>query len=184
MFNIIKKNNKNYRKNIEKDYDNLLRLYQSELAHQEMVIKAGGGLENLIDTIDVQNGDIELMKQKIVSLMRENVLIEKKLIELAITYKFRFSGINLEINKERIKDTIKNFMIFKKSKIIFNILGSNLSKINNKLNFKNQLDLIYIFFLPLNISFYIFKKNMKILYSLRYLIYILNLVFLLKSICY
>ena len=45
-----------------------------------MVIKSGGGVENLINKIDVQNEDIELMKQKIVSLMRENILIEKKLI--------------------------------------------------------------------------------------------------------
>ena len=76
MFNIIK--NRNYRKNIKKDYDNLLRLYQSDLAHQEMVIKAGGGVENLIDTIDIQNEDIELMKIKILSLMRENILMVEK----------------------------------------------------------------------------------------------------------
>ena len=39
------------------------------------------------------------MKQKIVSLMRENILIEKKLIELATTYWFKFNGIYLEVNK-------------------------------------------------------------------------------------
>lgn len=182
MFNIIKKNNRNYRKNIKKDYDNLLRLYQSDLAHQEMVIKAGGGVENLIDTIDIQNEDIELMKIKILSLMKENILIEKKLIKLATTYKFKFSGINLEINKERLKDTIKNFIIYKKSKIIFKIFRTNLLNLNNKLNIRSKIDLISIFFLPLKIPFYIFKKNMKILYSLRYIIYFLNLIFLLKSI--
>lgn len=175
---INKKNTKNT-KNTKKDYDNLLRLYQSDLAHQEMVLKAGGGLENLIDNIDNKNKEIELMKQKILSLMRENILMEKQLLNLTTTYKFRFTGIYLEINKERIKDTFKNRLIYKKSKIFIN----NLINIKNKINIKNTINLFILpFVLPFTLTFYFLKKNIQILYSFRYFIYFLNLLFLLNSI--
>ena len=181
MLNILKNNYQNIKinkKNTKKDYDNLLRLYQSDLAHQEMVIKAGGGLENLIDTIDNQNKDIELMKQKILSLMRENILMEKQLLNLTTTYKFRFNGVYLEINKERMKDTFKNILIYKKSKIFIN----HLINIKNKIYIKNRIIIINLFVIPFAVPFYFLKKNMQLLYSLRYFIYFLNLLFLLNSI--
>ena len=173
--------NRKSNKNIKKDYDNLLRLYQSSLAHQEMVTKSGGGVENLFDKIDKQNEDIELMKLKILSLMKENLLMEKRLIELAITYKFKFSAIYLEINKECIKDTIKNFIIYKKIKIIFNILKRNLTSLNNKFYLKKPINCLNIYFLPLKIPFYILKKNMELLYQFRYVIYFLNLIFFIEK---
>lgn len=176
MFNIKKKNNRNYQKNIKKDYDKLLRLYQSELAHQEMVFKAGGGVQKLIDIIDIQNEDIKLMKIKIFSLMRENILMENKLLELVTTYKFKNRFITIEINKslfdEKLyKSKIYKFLLFIYNKYYNNIILKDLHIKNliniKKINVKNSIYILKVIIVISNLIYFISNlQNYKIFNNL------------------
>lgn len=161
MINILKKKNYylNNKKQNENQNQNILRLYQSNLAHQEMVKKAKGGFENLLDTIDFQYEQIEELNQKIILLLKEINLLEKQIVNLTISYKFKFKSIYIEINKERFKDLFKNNPYYQKLKLIF--------KFAKNFKYKNN-----IFFCIKNLFYFLIR--------LKYIIYFLNLLFLIN----
>ena len=162
----IRKNYKINKRDLLTEHEKLIQLYQSDMAHQEMVLKAGGGIENMIEVLDNQNTDIELMKQKIFRLMRENILMEQKIVNLVTTYKFKHCGILLEINKQKVLDSFKNSIILRKCKFLKKSIINTSFLINEKL--KNFLDFIIL--------------NINILYNLRYFVYFLNLLFLINNV--
>ena len=112
MFN---KKNKNIKIN-----KNDLEKYNANKAHEEMVNKSGGGLNNILQLLDTKNSQIEVLQQNIARLNIEITNLEKQIIQLGICYKFNNSFINIEINKVFLKEKVKNK--FKNLFYIFNII--------------------------------------------------------------
>ena len=74
-----------------------LEKYNAKKAHEEMVIKSGGGINNLYQIIDDFSYELELKEQKIARLLQEISYLENKLIELATSYKFVNNFVIIEI---------------------------------------------------------------------------------------
>lgn len=96
---------KDLKKNIVK---NDLENYNANNAHKEMVIKSGGGINNLLQKLEDANYIIELYNQKIARLNLEINNLESKLIELTITYKFKNRFFVIEVNKNLLFNKIQN----------------------------------------------------------------------------
>lgn len=159
----IRKNYKINKIDLLNEHKKLIQLYQSDLAHKEMVLKAGGGIENIIDVLDFQKYEIDEMKNKYFELMRENILMEQKMVILVTTYKFKHYGIIVEINKQKIIDSLKNLIIIRKTIFLK----------------KNILNLSNLFYKNLK------KILIKIIYTIcyfKYIIYFLNMLFLINNI--
>lgn len=143
--------NKNNRNN-KKDNINI-EFFNSKLAHQEMIEKSGSGIHKLIntineynDTIEKKNIELELASYRIINQNREINDLEKRLVTIATTYKFKKYGIIIEFNKYRIIENIKNlylykFLIYKLKYYMFFI--TIIILLNNSYRF-NLLDLNYL----------------------------------------
>ncbi len=142
------KNNRNSKK------DNInIEFFNSKLAHQEMIEKSGSGIHKLIntineynDTIEKKNIEIELASYRIINQNREINDLEKRLVTIATSYKFKKYGIIIEFNKYRIIENIKNlylykFLIYKLKYYMFFI--TIIILLNNSYRF-NLLDLNYL----------------------------------------
>lgn len=142
------KNNRNSKK------DNInIEFFNSKLAHQEMIEKSGSGIHKLIntineynDTIEKKNIEIELASYRIINQNREINDLEKRLVTIATSYKFKKYGIIIEFNKYRIIENIKNlylykFLIYKLKYYMFFI--TIIIVLNNSYKF-NLLDLNYL----------------------------------------
>lgn len=90
-----------------------LQRYNAAKAHEEMVLKAKGGYYTLFEKIEENDVEIEFLKQKIIHQNLEIKSLENRLIDIVKTYKFNTYPIVIEINKEFIKDKIKNLWIYK-----------------------------------------------------------------------
>ena len=134
MFNKQNKQNKN-------DFEK----YNAIKAHEEMVNKSGGGLNNLLQLLDTKNSNIEILQQHIARLNNEVYKMEKQIIELGICYKFKNSFISIEINNFFLKQKFKQKFKQKLKKIyyIFNVL--HLIKFKNIIILLNLLFLLNIF---------------------------------------
>ena len=107
----------------KKKNKNILEIYNANNAHKEMVIKSGGGINNLFQNLEDANYNIELLKQNIVRLYNENYNMEQKIIELGICYKFKNSFIVIEINRSRFIEIFKKYkQKFKKIFYILNVI--------------------------------------------------------------
>ena len=82
------------------------------MAHEEMVVKSGGGINNLLENLDYSTYLLELSNQKICRLNKEINDLELKLVEMAVTYKFKNCFFVLEINKLRFYDKIKDYRLY------------------------------------------------------------------------
>lgn len=143
--------NKNNRNN-KKDNINI-EFFNSKLAHQEMIEKSGSGIHKLINTINEYNNiiekkniELELAYYRIINQNREINDLEKRLVTIATTYKFKKYGIIIEFNKYRIIENIKNlylykFLIYKLKYYMFFI--TIIILLNNSYRFK-LLDLNYL----------------------------------------
>jgi len=131
---INKRRSLQHKKNFEK--------YNAAKAHEEMVIKSGGGINNLLDELEYKNYQIEVLTQNIARLNYEINNMEKKIIQLGICYKFQNSFIIIEINKELFKNKFKKF---KKIICILNLIQyikiKNIIILLNLLFFLQQLKL-------------------------------------------
>ena len=90
----------------KKDFE----IFNAKRAHEEMVIKSGGGLNNLLESLDNKNYQIEILIQHVARLNKEICDMEKQLINLGICYKFKNSFIFIEINKFFLKEKLKKIM--------------------------------------------------------------------------
>ena len=104
--------NKKYKK---KQLKNELQILNATNAHKEMVIKSGGGINNLFQNLEDAFYIIELNNQKIARLHSEINNLESRLIELSVNYKLKNRFFILEVNKFFLIDKIKKI---KKIKII------------------------------------------------------------------
>ena len=77
----INKNKKKIEQH-KKDFEK----YSAAKAHQEMVNKSGGGINNLLELLEDKNCNIELLEQNIARLTNEIYYMEKQIIELGICY--------------------------------------------------------------------------------------------------
>ena len=136
MFINKKKKNLQYKNDFEK--------YNAAKAHQEMVNKSGGGLNNLLELLDTKNYNIELLTQHIARLNIEICNMEKQFTELSICYKFKNSFIHIEINKIFLKQKIKK--IFKKMFYILNVIQF--------IKFKNIIILLNLIFFLQNLKLF------------------------------
>lgn len=139
-------------KNNKKDNINI-EFFNSKLAHQEMIEKSGSGIHKLINTINEYNDiiekkniELELASYRIINQNREINDLEKRLITIATTYKFKKYGIIIEFNKYRIIENIKNlylykFLIYKLKYYMFFI--TIIILLNNSYRF-NLLELNYL----------------------------------------
>lgn len=123
--------NKMYNKKnrISKEHKDLLEIYNAEKAHQEMVIKSGGGFSGLIDLLDTKDDIIIQMEdhiikldQTILYLNREISNLEKNMINLVTSYRFLNGPIIFEINKSYFIDRVKNTFFYKKVKLLLYLL--------------------------------------------------------------
>lgn len=103
-----------------KQHKNNMEQYNANKAHKEMVNKSGGGLNNILQLLDIKNYKIEVLEQNIARLNIEINDLEKQIIELGICYKFNNSFMNIEINKVFLKEKVKQK--FKNLFYIFNII--------------------------------------------------------------
>lgn len=146
--------NKNNRNNRNNKKDNInIEFFNSKLAHQEMIEKSGSGIHKLINTINEYNNiiekkniELELAYYRIINQNREINDLEKRLVTIATTYKFKKYGIIIEFNKYRIIENIKNlylykFLIYKLKYYMFFI--TIIILLNNSYRFK-LLDLNYL----------------------------------------
>ena len=140
MLGIIRYNKKiqKYKKNFEN--------YNATRAHEEMVIKSGGGLNNLLESLDNKNYEIEILIQHVARLNKEICDMEKQLINLGICYKFKNSFIFIEINKFFLKEKFKKFKKFKKLMYILNVI--------HLIKFKNIIILLNFIFLLQNLKLF------------------------------
>lgn len=158
MFN--KKNKKKNLKNqLKNQLKNELEKFNANNAHKEMVIKSGGGINNLLQNLEDKYYIIELNNQKIARLNREINNLESRLIELSITYKFKNSFFFIEINKILFFDKIKTFTLVK-IYIYVNLFFNNIFLKKDKI-LKNIFS---------------FKKLFK------FIVVLLNLLFLINNI--
>ncbi len=124
----------NKKKNLQ--YKNDFEKYNAAKAHQEMVNKSGGGLNNLLELLDTKKYNIELLTQHIARLNIEICNMEKQIIQLGVCYKFKNSFIHIEINKIFLKQKIKK--MFKKTFYILNVIQF--------IKFKNIIILLNLIF--------------------------------------
>lgn len=125
----------NNKKKIEK-HKNDIEKYNANKAHQEMVDKAGGGLNNLLELLDTKNYNIEILEQHIARLTNEIYNMEKQILNLGICYEFRNSFITIKINKFFLKQKFKQK--FKKLYYILNVI--------HFIKFKNIIILLNLIF--------------------------------------
>ena len=103
-----------------KDLNSDFQKYNAIKAHEEMVIKSGGGISNLLELIESKNCNIELLEQNIARLNGEINNMEKKFLQISVCYKFKNSFIAIEINKSFFKQKMKQK--FKKLFYILNVI--------------------------------------------------------------
>ncbi len=109
----------NYKKKLDQSKNDLEK-YNAAKAHEEMVDKSGGGLNNILQLLDTKNSKIEILTQHIARLNIEINNMENQIIEMAVIYKFKNSFIAIEINKFFLKEKIKKkFKKIKKLKKYF-----------------------------------------------------------------
>lgn len=125
MFNTKnKKKIEQHKKDFEK--------YNANKAHQEMVDKSGGGLNNMLQLLDNKNYNIEILTQHVARLNSEIFNMEKQITQLGICYEFKNSFIAVKINK---------FLLKQKFKKIFYILN-----VIQFIKFKNIIILLNLIF--------------------------------------
>jgi len=125
MFNTKnKKKIEQHKKDFEK--------YNANKAHQEMVDKSGGGLNNMLQLLDIKNYNIEILTQHVARLNSEIFNMEKQITQLGICYEFKNSFIAVKINK---------FLLKQKFKKIFYILN-----VIQFIKFKNIIILLNLIF--------------------------------------
>lgn len=126
--------NKKIKKKISKDQ---LERHNAIKAHEEMVLKSGGGINFLFQVIENNNYNEEMFKQKIIRLNREITNLENELNELTEIYKFKnnlYSLFNLYNLYKKLYIKIQyKFSIIKIFKL-FVILMNLLFFINNFYN--------------------------------------------------
>lgn len=127
-------NNKNKKKieQYKKDFEK----YCATKAHEEMVNKSGGGINNLLELLEIKNCNIELLEQNIARLSNEIYNMEKQITQLGICYEFKNSFIAIKINKFFLKQKFKQK--FKKIFYILNVI--------HFIKFKNIIILLNLIF--------------------------------------
>jgi hypothetical protein len=153
--------NKKYKK---KQLKNELQILNANNAHKEMVIKSGGGINNLFQNLQDAFYIIELNNQKIARLNYEINNLESRLVELSVNYKFKNRFFILEVNKFLLIDKIKKIKIIK---VYIYVNGLFKKYFLNKIKNINKIKIANYFSL---------KKIFK------FIIILLNLLFLINNI--
>ena len=163
---MLKKRNSKIKNNLDN--------FNAIKAHEEMVIKSGGGINNLLQILDDYSYGFELQEQKIARLLQEIANLENKLLELVTSYKFKNRFIIIEINKslfiEKLyKSKISNFLLFTYNKYYSNIAFKNLFIKNfiniKKINIKNTMYILKVIVVISNLIYFI--NNLQIIQFIK-----------------